>query len=182
MSNNICAFTGHHPSRFPWHYDESNNDCISLKEILASEIMRLADTGVTQFLSGMSEGVDTWSSVIVLALREKNQKIKLHCILPCKTQADNWSSTSQALYRSILEQADSIIYVSRDYHKKCMMEHNKFMVNHADILLAVCRKIPRSGTEATINYAKKMSREIIIIDPSDRKLTHENPVADFTAI
>ena len=34
--------------------------------------------------------------------------------------------------------------------------------------------IPRSGTEATINYARKMSREIIIIDPSARQLTHEN--------
>ncbi len=182
MSKNICAFTGHRPSRFPWGYDESNQECVALKEILTGEIMRLTDIGVTNFLSGMAEGVDTWASVIVLALREKNPEIKLHCILPCKTQADNWSSTSQVLYRSILEQADSIIYVSRDYHKKCMMERNKFMVNHADILLAVCREIPRSGTEATINYARKMSREIITIDPSARRLTHENPVADLSSI
>ncbi|MDE6994285.1 MAG: hypothetical protein K2P41_07655, partial [Lachnospiraceae bacterium] len=44
------------------------------------------------------------------------------------------------------------------------------------------REIPRSGTEATINYARKMCKEIIIIDLSARKLTHENSVADFTAI
>lgn len=175
MSKTICAFTGHRPSRFPWGYDESNQECIALKEILTGEIMRLTNIGVTNFLSGMAEGVDIWASVIVLAIREKNPAIKLHCILPCKTQADNWSCSSQVLYRSILEQADSIIYVSRDYHKKCMMERNKFMVNHADILLAVCRKIPRSGTEATINYARKMSREIITIDPFARKLIHENP-------
>ena len=136
--------------------------------------------GVTQFLSGMAEGVDRWAAIIVLALREKNPVLKLHCILPCKTQADNWNPASKDIHRSILEQADSIVYVSRDYHKNCMMERNKFMVNHADILLAVCRKIPRSGTAATINYARKINREIIMIDPSARKLIHENPAANIT--
>lgn len=175
MNKTTCAFTGHRPGRFPWGYNEDDKDCIALKEILTSEIIRLTDMGVTQFLSGMAEGVDRWAAIIVLALREKNPTLKLHCILPCKTQADNWNPDSKDIHRSILEQADSIIYVSRDYHERCMMERNKFMVNHADILLAVCRKIPRSGTEATINYARKMSREIITIDPFARKLIHENP-------
>ena len=59
-----------------------------------------------------------------------------------------------------------------------MMERNKFMVDHADILLAVCRKIPRSGTEATINYARKMNKEVIMIDPFARRLIHENPTTE----
>lgn len=48
------------------------------------------------------------------------------------------------------------------------------MVDHSDILLAVCQEVPRSGTMATINYARKMNREIIIIDPYVQSLTHEN--------
>lgn len=104
--------------------------------------------------------------------------LKLHCILPCKTQADKWTPTSKDIHRSILEQADSIVYISRDYHERCMMERNKFMVDHADILLAVCRKIPRSGTEATINYARKMNKEVIMIDPFARRLIHENPTTE----
>lgn len=182
MNKTTCAFTGHRPSRFPWGYNEADKDCIALKEILTSEIIRLTDVGVTQFLSGMAEGVDRWAATIVLALREKKPILKLHCILPCKTQADNWNPTSKDIHHSILEQADSIVYVSRDYQKKCMMERNKFMVDYAGILLAVCREIPRSGTTATINYARKMSREIIIIDPFARSLTHENPVTDFKPI
>lgn len=71
MGKTICAFTGHRPSRFSWGYDETNQECIALKEVLTEEIMRLTDIGVTNFLSGMAEGVDTWASVIVLALREK---------------------------------------------------------------------------------------------------------------
>lgn len=170
MSKMTCAFTGHRPSRFPWGYDETNQECIALKEILTSEIMRLADIGITNFLSGMTEGVDTWASVIVLALREKNPAVKLHCILPCKTQAENWSSASQTLYRSILEQADSVVYVNREYHKTCMMERNRFIVDHCDILLAVCQGTLHSGTTATINYARKAGKKVIIIDPSARKL------------
>ena len=58
MNKTTCAFTGHRPGRFPWGYNEDDKDCIALKEILTSEIIRLTDMGVTQFLSGMAEGVD----------------------------------------------------------------------------------------------------------------------------
>ena len=82
MGRTTCAFTGHRSSRFPWGYNEADKDCIVLKEILTSEIIRLTDIGVTQFLSGMMEGVDRWAATIVLALREKTPMLKLHCILP----------------------------------------------------------------------------------------------------
>lgn len=182
MNKMTCAFTGHRPSRFPWAYDETDQRCIALKEILTGEIMRLADIGVTNFLSGMAEGVDTWASVIVLALREKNPLIKLHCILPCKTQADDWSSASQTLYRSILEQADSIVYVSRNHHSNCMMERNRFMVDHASILVAIYQETPRSGTAATIHYARKMGREIIIVAPLSHTLTHEGAASEQSEV
>ena len=55
MSRISCAFTGHRPSKFPWKYDEANRRCVALKSALAEQIRLLADAGVTQFLSGMSE-------------------------------------------------------------------------------------------------------------------------------
>ena len=63
----------------------------------------------------------------MLALREKNPKIKLHCTLPCTAQAEKWSVSSQELYRTILGWADSVVYVSRDYHEKCMLDRNRFL-------------------------------------------------------
>ena len=71
------------------------------------------------------------------SLREQNAAIKLHCILPCKEQADKWTASSRDLYQSILDRADSIVYVSRTYHKNCMLEWNRFLVDHAAALLAV---------------------------------------------
>ena len=77
-------------------------------------------------------------------------------------------ASSQELYRSILDQADSIVYVNRGYHKNCMLERNRFLVEHADILLAVYNGERRGGTAATMRYAQKMGREIIVIDPITR--------------
>ena len=145
--------------------------CVELKAVLAEQITALVNAGFTQFLSGMAEATDTWSALSVLDLREKNPAIKLHCILPCKEQADKWSASSRDLYHSILDRADSIVYVSRAYHKNCMLDRNRFLIDHA-ALLAVYNGERRGGTAATMRYAQKMGREIIVIDPITRLISH----------
>ena len=171
MLENCCAFTGHRPRKFPWKYDETDSRCVALKAVLAEQIATLVNAGFTQFLSGMAEATDTWSALSVLDLREKNPAIKLHCILPCKEQADKWSVSSRDLYHSILDRADSIVYVSRTYYKNCMLDRNCFLVNHAAALLAVYNGERRGGTAATLRYAQKMGREIIVIDPITRLIS-----------
>ncbi|WP_300749355.1 SLOG family protein [uncultured Oscillibacter sp.] len=172
LMNKACAFTGHRPSKLPWRYNETDSRCVALKMVLTEQITALIEAGVTQFLSGMAEGTDIFCSEIVLALREKNPKIKLHCILPCTAQAEKWSVSSQELYRSILGRADSVVYVSRDYHEKCILDRNRFLVEHAATLLAVYNGEQRGGTAATIRYAQKMSREIMVINPITLLVTY----------
>lgn len=172
MMNKACAFTGHRPSKLPWRYNETDSRCVALKMVLTEQITALIEAGVTQFLSGMAEGTDIFCLEIVLALREKNPKIKLHCILPCIAQAEKWSVSSQELYRSILGRADSVVYVSRDYHEKCMLDRNRFLVEHAATLLAVYNGEQRGGTAATIRYAQKMSWEIMVINPITLLVTY----------
>lgn len=167
MKRTVCAFTGHRPEKFPWKDDEADSRCTDLKAALAAQIAELADSGVTDFLSGMARGVDIWTALAVLALRDKNSKIKLHCILPDTIQADQWSDSEQETYYQILKQSDSIVYVSREPHKSGMMDRNHFMVDHADVLLAVCGNVDerRGGTAATVRYAKKAGKKIILLDP-----------------
>ena len=167
MKRTACAFTGHRPEKFPWKCNEEDERCIKLKTALSNQISELADSGVTQFLSGMCRGCDIWAAVSVLELRRTNPKLKLHCILPCTTQADVWSDSERELYYQILGQVDSIVYVSREAHKSCMLERNHFMVEHADVLLAVCGNVDerRGGTAATVRYAKKAGKKIILLDP-----------------
>ena len=136
-------------------------------------ILRLRADGFTQSLSGMAEAVDTWSALSVLALREENPALNLYCVLPCEGQADKWTASSQELYRSVLDRADSIVYVSRTYHKDCMLDRNRFLVDHAATLLAVYNGERRGGTAAAVRYAQKMGREIIMIDPLTQALAQQ---------
>ena len=172
---NICAFTGHRPKYFPWGYDESDPRCTELRELLSKQIRLLVGRGYTDFLSGMALGVDIWAAQTVLTLREKYPKLKLHCILPCIGQEKSWNEETKRLYYSIVKQADSRVYSSRIYYRDCMLDRNKFMVDHSNLLFAVFNGISKSGTASTVNYARSQGKEILILDPLTRDLTHENP-------
>lgn len=175
MKVKICAFTGHRPHKLPWKQDETDSRCVALKIVLAEQIASLVDAGFTQILSGMAEGADTWATLSVLALRKKNPIIKLHCILACTTQADLWTANAQNLYHSILNQADSIVYVNRNHSKNDTIKRNHFMVDHASTLLAVCKNVNerRGGTASTIRYAQKTGKNIILLDPISLKISNQ---------
>ena len=128
---------------------------------------------MTDFLSGMAQGTDLWCGEIVLDLQKKNPALKLHCVLPHEGLADGWSDSARERYHSILKQADSVEYVSRQYYDGYMIERNHRLVESAELLLAVFNGVQRSGTGATVNYARKLKREIIIIDPITRAVKNE---------
>ncbi len=160
-----CAFTGHRPQNLPWQFNEADTNCLKLKQILNQQISQLAENGFTDFLSGMALGSDTWAAEAVLNLRKKKPALKLHCILPCKTQAEKWPVSEQERYQKILAQADSIFFTSRNYHPNCMLERNRFMVEKAHLLLAVYNGQLHSGTAAAVRHAQRLGCDIIIINP-----------------
>ena len=173
MTATTCAFTGHRPKSFPWKYNEAAPDCILLKEVLAEQIKALADRGVTDWLSGMAQGVDLWCAQIVLDLRKENPALNLHCVLPCEGQADRWSDSARERYHMIVARADFVDYVSRKYYDGCMLARNRRLVDQAGILLAVYNGERRGGTAATVRYARKAGREIIMIDPFTQALAQQ---------
>lgn len=166
MNSCSCAFTGHRPHKFPWRYDEVDSRCVALKAALTEQIKALTETGVTDFYSGGADGVDCWAALIVLELRKEAPTLKLHLILPYEGQADKWSDTAQERYRSILKQADSVEYVSREYYDGCMLDRNRQLVEAAGLLLAVYNGERRGGTAATVRYAQKAGKEVIILNPA----------------
>lgn len=182
MANDMtrcCAFTGHRPAKLPWKYDEEDKRCVALKAVLAEQIEKLAAAGVTSFYTGMALGVDAWASMAVLALRERNPAVKLHCVLPCEGQEIKWEISAQTRYKQILSEADSVEYVSRAYHKSCMLERNQRLVDSAATLLAVYNGEKRGGTAATVRYAQKAGREIIVIDPIFRQIIRRGSVRNL---
>ena len=175
MDIQAVAFSGHRPRKFPWKYDETAPDCVALKQTLRENVEKFIRQGIIHYLSGMAEGTDIWAAEAVLAAREANKKIKLHCVLPCVSQSDKWSAASRERYRSILNLADGVFYVNREYRRDCMLERDRFLVSHSTILFAVYNGEKRGGTAATVRYARKMGREIFTLAPDTLNLTHETP-------
>ena len=173
MIKKCCAFTGHRPRKFPWGYDETDSRCVALKAALTEQITALVEIGITDFFSGCADGVDCWAALIVLELRKKNPALKLHCILPYEGQADRWSTSAQERYHLILKRTDSIEYVSHEYYDGCMLDRNRRLVDAAGLLLAVYNGEWRGGTAATVRYARKFDRRIIILDPVSLKIVRE---------
>ena len=173
MLDSCCAFTGHRPHKLPWRYNEADSHCLALKSVLAGQITQLVDAGVTDFYSGGADGVDCWASLIVLELKKKNPVLKLHLILPHEGQADRWNDSAQERYHSILKKADSVEYVSREYYDGCMLDRNHRLIEATGVLLAVYNGEWRGGTAATVRYARKLGRGIIILNPITLEVTED---------
>jgi len=88
----LCIY-GPSPKKLLWGYDEADARCAVLKKGLALEITKLVGAGYTDFFSGMAEGTDTWAALAVLALKKENPTLRLHCVLLCEGQADQWSAS-----------------------------------------------------------------------------------------
>lgn len=165
-----CAFTGHRPHKLPWKDNEKDPRCVMLIRRMTEQIAKLAAEGITDYYSGMAEGTDLWAANAVLRLRHDNPAIRLHCIIPYHAQPDKWGARSQIAYHRILSGADEIKELSHDYYDGCLLDRNRYMVDHAETLLAVYNGEYRGGTAATVRYAQKLDRKIIIMDPTTGKI------------
>lgn len=165
MREKTCAFTGHRPSGFSFGSDEKHPDCVRLQEMLFSLVLRLSQSGVTRFISGMAKGTDLWAAKQVLRLREENPQIKLIAAVPCAGQAGRWNAKDRETYADILDRADEVVTLSESYTPGCMMQRNRWMVDHAEVLVAVCNGSEKGGTANTLRYAEKQKRRIYWIDP-----------------
>lgn len=159
-----CAFTGHRPQSLPFHNDENDARCKRLKSLLRTVIEKQIYDGVTHFISGMALGTDTFAAEIVLELKKQYPNITLEVALPCETQARYWNEEDRDRYYSIIEQCDKETLLQKHYTTDCLFRRNRYMVDNADVLIAVWNGRP-SGTGKTVACAKEQGKEVYIIDP-----------------
>ena len=158
-----CAFTGHRPKGLG--YPESDERCTALKEKLRALIVKLIEEeGVTHFISGMAQGVDMYAAEIVLELKKQHPQITLECAIPYERQAAYWSEPLRNRYFSIAEQCDQETMLQRQYTPDCLRKRNQYMVDHAEIVLAVWNGSP-SGTGQTVWYARETGKPVWILRP-----------------
>lgn len=165
----LC-FTGHRPQKLPFGFNENDERCIRLKELIKEQTeSAIINKGVRHFISGMALGVDMFSAEIVLNLKEKYPFITLECAIPCRFQCRKWSKEQQKRYYQIVRKSDLITIIKDEYTPECMKERNQYMVNKSDYIIAVCSRSAgrNTGTGHTLYLSKQKKLGIIIIEPID---------------
>ncbi len=158
-----CCFTGHRPSRLPWKEREEDERCLALKAELDRRIRAIYDRGYRHFMCGMALGCDLYFCEAVLALREEHPDVRVEAAIPCQSQPDRWSPGHQARYRALLDRCDWETLVQRHYDPGCMVRRNRYMVDHASLVLSVFDGTS-GGTMGTLAYALGEGIETDIID------------------
>lgn len=151
-----AMFTGHRPQKFA-----SQTDIEASKIAIKRMVKRAKELGYDTFISGMALGVDTWGAITVL----DDPQLKLVCAVPCRNQESLWQWADQLRHQEILKFAHYVHYVcDGDYYNGCLEARNRWMVDHASLVLAVWDGRP-GGTANCVNYARSLSRTGMIFNP-----------------
>lgn len=158
-----CCFSGYRPDKLPWGNNEEDPRCRALQERLRHVIEAACDEGYRHFICGMADGVDLYCCRIVQELRRR-YPITVEAAVPCPQQADHWSSARRTQYKILLENCDQVTVLQESYDRRCMMRRNRYMVDHAAMLIAVFDGQP-GGTCRTVEYAMEQGLDVAIIPP-----------------
>lgn len=161
---NTCCFSGHRPEKLPWHNNERDKRCVQLRQKLYDVVLALYFSGIFHFVCGMARGSDFYFAEAVLSLRRDYENVTLEAVIPCEEQAKNWSETDRNRYYQLISECDTETLLQSAYTHDCMLRRNRYMVDHACVLVAVFDGT-FGGTLHTVNYALRKELEIIELRP-----------------
>jgi len=131
------------------------------KEHLIQELTVLLERGIskgiTEYYLGGAIGWDTLCADVVISLKKRGLNAHLHLILPCcnEEQTKQWSTVQKQHFYDILNQADTVEYVTDHYYYGCMKERNARLVAVADVCLCYYDTHNYgSGTGQTVRMAE----------------------------
>jgi len=159
-----CCFTGHRPTKLPWRFREDDPRCIVLKQRIADAVDMAYEEGYRHFLCGMALGCDQYFCEAVLALREIHSDVTVEAAIPCPSQPDGWAEKDRQRWRRLVDACDYETLVQDHYDAQCMLRRNRYMVNHASLLIAVYDGCG-GGTRHTMEYAMRQKVNIVDIPP-----------------
>lgn len=148
MSVEACCFTGHRVLPGGERY-------LEVRRLTEAAIRDAYAAGCRRFFAGGAIGFDMLAAAIVCALRDSEYPdMTLHLLLPCRDQAERWSSRDRERYHAMLAAADTYAYLTNEYHAGVMSLRNRALIDAADLCIAYMQN-PASGTGGTLSMARK---------------------------
>lgn len=144
----ILAITGHRPSRI--------KDIEKTKESIGQKLEEIMPSILIQ---GMAVGVDMWSAHEAL-----KRNVPYIAVRPWAGHG----AQEQDVYERTLRNAKTVVTLNpvADYPgPHTYIIRNRWMVDHADLLLAVWDGKKSGGTWSTVRYASEKGIEVVRITP-----------------
>lgn len=159
-----CCFTGHRPEKLPQGEMLEN-----LRERTGLFIRILAEQGTDTFITGMARGFDLLAAKLVLE-DPTLDGVRLICALPYRDHISEMKTLPEKeLYQRALGAAAARVYFFESYTKQCYLVRNRFMTNYSSHVLGYLKddESLHSGTFQTVNMAKKLGSDMILIREKD---------------
>lgn len=154
----IVSFTGHRPDEFPGHYDHASPARELVKKRIREELLRLKPQLA---LVGMALGVDQWAAEVCLEL-----DIPFVAVVPFVGMETVWPQKAQEHFRELLFKATKTVIVCKGgYSPDKMQRRNEALVDGCTVMIAVWNGKPTGGTANCVQYAQKVGRPILRINP-----------------
>lgn len=163
----ICCVTGHRSPGFPFARNVSDVEYAFYIDRLYNEIQNLICEGYRDFITGMAEGADLDFARAVLYYKDIEMDITLEAALPYPVTYPKNQSEYIEERNDILSVCDKKTVVSDHYFRGCMQKRNCYMVDKADIVLAIWNGKSAGGTWNTIKYARSKGKNIRYIMIND---------------
>lgn len=163
MREKTVCFSGHRPEKLPAQDGDESQLLMMIKSLLYYQIRRSAEEGYTRFITGLARGVDLWGAGYVLELKRDFPGLQLICVKPTDSHGKSFRGEERYLFDSVLARADEMHCTGSRYTRNCYQTRNRYMVDHAQRLIAVVDDY-NSGTGQTISYARKSGLELCVID------------------
>ena len=178
-NSRVCCFTGYRPHRFPFTQEGLRSEHV--QAALGRQVRRLYEEGYRTFITGMCIGVDLWAADEVLALQAQKSDVHLIAAVPFAGQESRWSVADRCYYQRILDACSKVhtLFTPEQARKNaatCYRKRNQWMVDRSDAVIAVYTPIEterRSGTAATVHYARKKLKRIVYIHPTTLAMSEE---------
>jgi len=151
----ILAVTGHRPPKLGGYGRLVNHRLAKFAfEVLTSMTER---NTVERVLTGMTLG---WDQAIAHACIQ--QHVYFIAVVPFHGQEKAWPPASQETYKAILDRADQVVVTANgdDYGAWKMHHRNRWLVDHADLLVALWDG-SEGGTASCVQYAEKKGLPIV---------------------
>lgn len=152
----IVAFTGHRPDKLGGYTVPnkiSQRVCREIRE-------KLNELKPTRAITGMAQGVDQWAAQICYMMN-----IPYVAAVPFVGQESIWPEMAQKRWRFLIGRAAEVVVVCEGaYAPIKLQKRNEWMVDHADVVLAVWDGTA-GGTANCVRYAEKKKKSIVRINP-----------------